>query len=66
MKLHSVGDILNKGRLRKMDLIMMFFFLLIGISSVLNILFKMTGKRDWLISLLLSAVLSIIYVAILR
>ncbi|MBP1083298.1 hypothetical protein JOC74_003812 [Bacillus capparidis] len=49
-----------------MDLIMMFFFLLIGISSVLNILFKMTGKRDWLISLLLSAVLSIIYVAILR
>jgi hypothetical protein len=50
-----------------MELVMILFvfIILICISSVLNILFKMTGKRHWIISLLLSVLLSIIIVAIL-
>ncbi|MFS0673822.1 hypothetical protein [Ornithinibacillus sp. 179-J 7C1 HS] len=31
------------------------------ISSVLNLLFKMNKKRDWLITLLLSLVLALIF-----
>ncbi|SFQ46165.1 hypothetical protein [Priestia endophytica] len=41
------------------------FLIFIVISSFLNIIFKLTAKRDWLMSLLLSIVLSIITVAIL-
>jgi hypothetical protein len=47
-------------------IILLFVFLIfIVISSFLNIIFKLTAKRDWLISLLLSIVLSIITVSIL-
>lgn len=51
----------------KMEFIMLLFVFLIFIviSSFLNIIFKLTAKRDWLMSLLLSIVLSIITVAIL-
>jgi hypothetical protein len=50
-----------------MEFIMLLFvfLILIAISSFLNIIFKLTAKRDWLISSLLSIVLSIIIVAIL-
>lgn len=50
-----------------MELIMYLFVFLIFIviSSFLNIMFKLTAKRDWLMSLLFSIVLSIITVAIL-
>ncbi|MCM3541047.1 hypothetical protein [Priestia endophytica] len=50
-----------------MEFIMLLFVFLIFIviSSFLNIIFKLTAKRDWLMSLLLSIVLSIITVAIL-
>ncbi|WP_172461131.1 hypothetical protein [Priestia endophytica] len=47
-------------------IILLFVFLIfIVISSFLNIIFKLTAKRDWLMSLLLSIVLSIITVSIL-
>jgi len=51
----------------KMEFIMaLFVFLfLLAISSTLNILLKMTDKKDWIISLLLSIVLSITIVAVL-
>jgi len=51
----------------KMEFIMaLFVFLfLLAISSTLNILLKMTDKKDWIISLLLSMVLSITIVAVL-
>ncbi|MDQ0271131.1 hypothetical protein J2S17_003019 [Cytobacillus purgationiresistens] len=50
-----------------MELIMILFVFLIfiGISSFLNIIFKMTEKKHWVISLLLSVVLSMFIVAIL-
>ena len=50
-----------------MELIMYLFVFLIFIviSSFLNIMFKLTAKRDWLISLLFSIVLSIITIVIL-
>ncbi|MED4619588.1 hypothetical protein [Priestia megaterium] len=41
------------------------FLFLLAISSTLNILLKMTDKKDWIISLLLSTVLSIAIVAVL-
>jgi len=41
------------------------FLFLLAISSTLNILLKMTDKKDWIISLLLSTVLSITIVAVL-
>ncbi|MED3950446.1 hypothetical protein [Priestia aryabhattai] len=41
------------------------FLFLLAISSILNILLKMTDKKDWIISLLLSTVLSITIVAVL-
>lgn len=41
------------------------FSIFIIISSVLNILFKMTEKKHWGISLFLSIVLSLITVAVL-
>lgn len=41
------------------------FFILIVISSFLNIMFKLTAKKDWLMSLLFSMVFSVIIVAIL-
>ncbi|MED4072607.1 hypothetical protein [Priestia endophytica] len=46
-------------------MILFVFLIFIVISSFLNIIFKLTAKRDWLMSLLLSIVLSIITVAIL-
>jgi hypothetical protein len=48
-----------------MEFIMMVFvfFLLFLISSVLNILLKLTERKHWIISLLLSLVLSVIIVA---
>ncbi|SMF35248.1 hypothetical protein SAMN06296056_102988 [Priestia filamentosa] len=46
-------------------MILFVFFIMIVISSFLNIIFKLTEKKDWIISLLLSIVLSIIIVAIL-
>ncbi len=46
-------------------MILFVFFLLLVISSTLNILFKMTERKHWIISLLLSIVLSITIVAIL-
>ena len=51
----------------KMEFIMtLFVFLfLLAITSTLNILLKMTDKKDWIISLLLSMVLSITIVAVL-
>lgn len=50
-----------------MELIMYLFVFLIFIviSSFLNIMFKLTAKRDWLMSLLFSIVLSIITIVIL-
>lgn len=50
-----------------MEFIMLLFVFLIFmvISSFLNIVFKLTAKRDWLMSLLLSSVLTMITVAIL-
>lgn len=50
-----------------MEIIMITFVFIIVllISSILNILFKMTEKEHWIISLLLSVVLAIIIVAIL-
>ncbi|SFQ46180.1 hypothetical protein SAMN02745910_01467 [Priestia endophytica DSM 13796] len=41
------------------------FLIFIVISSFLNIMFKLTTKRDWLMSLLFSIVLSIITIVIL-
>jgi len=51
----------------KMEFIMtLFVFLfLLAISATLNILLKTTDKKDWIISLLLSIVLSITIVAVL-
>ena len=46
-------------------MILFVFFLLLVISSTLNILFKMRERKHWIISLLLSIVLSITIVAIL-
>jgi len=50
-----------------MELLMIFFIFLImmGISSILNILFQMTSKKDWLLSLFISLGLAIILGAIL-
>jgi hypothetical protein len=50
-----------------MEIIMIIFVFIIVllISSILNILFKMTEKKHWIISLLLSVALAIIIVAIL-
>ncbi|KPC97143.1 hypothetical protein LR69_04655 [Geobacillus sp. BCO2] len=50
-----------------MEIIMITFVFIIVllISSIINILFKMTEKKHWIISLLLSVVLAIIIVAIL-
>ncbi|WP_169787395.1 hypothetical protein [Sporosarcina globispora] len=41
------------------------FFVFLAISSVMNVLFKMTEKKHWGISLLLSLVLAVITVAVL-
>ncbi|MEH7164549.1 hypothetical protein V7081_26175 [Priestia megaterium] len=41
------------------------FLFLLAISATLNILLKTTDKKDWIISLLLSIVLSITIVAVL-
>ncbi|WP_342837411.1 hypothetical protein [Priestia sp. SB1] len=59
--------IIRKKRDGKMEFIMtLFVFLfLLAISSILNILLKMTDKKDWIISLLLSMVLSITIVTVL-
>jgi len=46
-------------------MILFVFIILMVISSVLNILFKLTGKKYWVISLLLSILLTIIIVALL-
>lgn len=50
-----------------MDLIMIFFVfcLLMAITSTVNILLKTTRKKDWLISLSISFVLSIVFSAML-
>ncbi|WP_197489689.1 hypothetical protein [Rossellomorea aquimaris] len=50
-----------------MELIMIMFVFLVtmGISSVLNILFLMTEKKHWIMSLLISSGLSLIIVAML-
>ncbi|MEK4495047.1 hypothetical protein [Ureibacillus sp. FSL W8-0352] len=50
-----------------MEIIMITFVFIIVllISSIINILFKMTEKKHWIISLLLSVALAIIIVAIL-
>ncbi|XIH25097.1 hypothetical protein C1N73_27615 (plasmid) [Priestia aryabhattai] len=45
-------------------MILSVFLLLLIISSTLNILFKMTERKHWVISLLLSIALSVIIVAI--
>jgi hypothetical protein len=41
------------------------FFIFLAISSVMNVLFKMTEKKHWGMTLVLSLVLSIITVAVL-
>lgn len=46
-------------------MILFVFIILMVISSVLNILFKLTEKKYWVISLLLSILLSVIIVALL-
>ncbi|WP_394137667.1 hypothetical protein [Cytobacillus oceanisediminis] len=46
-------------------MVLFVFIIFILISSVLNILFKMTEKKHWGITLVLSLVLSIITVAVL-
>lgn len=46
-------------------MVLFVFFLLLVISSILNVLFKMTERKHWIISLLLSIVLSITIVVIL-
>jgi hypothetical protein len=46
-------------------MILFVFFILIVISSILNILLHMTEKKHWIISLLLSIALSIFIVAFL-
>ncbi len=50
-----------------MDFIMILFVfgLLMIVSLVLNILFKTTKKRDWIISFSLSIILSFIIVGVL-
>lgn len=45
--------------------ILLGFIVCICIGSVLNILLKMTKKRDWLITFLISLALSIIIVPLL-
>jgi uncharacterized membrane protein len=47
-------------------MVLFVFFVCICISSVLNILFEMTKKRDWLITFLISLGLSIIIVPLLN
>ena len=56
-----------KGGELQMELIMILFVFLVtmGISSVLNILFLMTEKKHWIMSLLISSGLSLIIVAML-
>lgn len=51
-----------------MELIMVLvvFLVCICISSVLNVLFKLTKKRDWLITFLISLGLSIIIAPLLN
>ncbi|KAF0821103.1 hypothetical protein KIS4809_0630 [Bacillus sp. ZZV12-4809] len=41
------------------------FFIFLAISSVMNVLFKMTEKKHWGMSLLLSLVLAILAFAVL-
>lgn len=41
------------------------FFIFLAISSVMNVLFNMTEKKHWGMSLLLSLVLAVISIAIL-
>ncbi|USK39484.1 hypothetical protein LIS77_02830 [Cytobacillus firmus] len=57
----------EEGRLRVMEfMIFLFvFFIFLAISSVMNMLFKMTEKKHWGMSLLLSLVLAVITIAIL-
>lgn len=57
----------EEGRLRVMEfMIFLFvFFIFLAISSVMNVLFKMTEKKHWGMSLLLSLVLAVITIAIL-
>lgn len=61
------GENREEGRLRVMEfLIFLFvFFIFLAISSVMNVLFKMTEKKHWGMSLLLSLVLAVITIAIL-
>ncbi|URT71429.1 hypothetical protein [Cytobacillus firmus] len=41
------------------------FFIFLAISSVMNVLFKMTEKKHWGMSVLLSLVLAVITISIL-
>lgn len=61
------GENREEGRLRVMEfMIFLFvFFIFLAISSVMNVLFKMTEKKHWGMSLLLSLVLAVITIAIL-
>ena len=47
-------------------MVLVVFLVCICISSVLNILFKLTKKRDWLITFLISLGLSIIIAPLLN
>lgn len=47
------------------QMIFFIFFVCLLISSMLNLLFKKTEKRDWLITLLISVGFSIIIVPLL-
>lgn len=61
------GENREEGRLRDMEfMIFLFvFFIFLAISSVMNVLFKMTEKKHWGMSVLLSLVLAVITIAIL-
>lgn len=47
-------------------MILFVFILLLVISSISNIIFKLTKKKDWIISILLSVVLSVVIRAVLN
>ncbi|MEV5111935.1 hypothetical protein MRBL20_000010 [Peribacillus frigoritolerans] len=54
------------GDYLELIMVLVVFLVCICISSVLNILFKLTKKRDWLITFLISLGLSIIIAPLLN
>lgn len=63
---YKVKLIVGGGDYLKLIMVLVVFLVCICISSVLNILFKLTKKRDWLITFLISLGLSIIIAPLLN